>query len=295
MHKSNSCKNILRVRTRVVVAALLSAACFIMTASCAQSETPESATDESVSATAEVEAATAIEESAAGEFETATVIGETTTVIDENATGESVSTTSKVEAQAPADAEHASRPKSPGEALYETYSRKILNPALANPDEGYALLGLANVRMTAPLLGDYSINDTVAKYGVYGSDLGIPFSYGEKIFFAFGDTFSGPSFQGDWRSNVLAYSTDADASDGIAFDGMISLKTNSRAIEVLRSKKVDNDEMTVIPTGGVAVGDKIYLYYMSVKHWGAPGVWECNYGGAALSVDGGQSFKKSIR
>ncbi|MDR2184356.1 MAG: DUF4185 domain-containing protein [Treponema sp.] len=89
--------------------------------------------------------------------------------------------------------------------------------------------------------------------------MGILFDRGEEIFIAFGDTFSGADFMGNWRSNVLAVTTDRDASDGILFDRMISTKINRHAIELLHSRKQDNIEMTVIPTGGFSLGDTLSL------------------------------------
>jgi hypothetical protein len=35
-----------------------------------------------------------------------------------------------------------------------------------------------------------------------------------------------------------------------------------------------------------------YLHYMSVKVWGVPGGWRTNYGGIALSRDGGATWQK---
>src|SRR5690606_16517469 len=61
--------------------------------------------------------------------------------------------------------------------------------------------------------------------------------------------------------------------------------------ELLPGQKVDNVEMTKIPTHGIAVGDTLYLYFMSVRHWGGPGGWESNYGGLAKSVDEGKTWQ----
>jgi hypothetical protein len=73
---------------------------------------------------------------------------------------------------------------------------------------------------------------------------------------------------------------------------MITNKVNSHAIEIIHSRKQDNIEMTVIPTGGFSIGDDLYLCYMSVRHWGPPGRWYCNYGGIAKSVNNGQTWEK---
>lgn len=179
-----------------------------------------------------------------------------------------------------------------GELRFYEYKKKRLNYPPKGEDFPYNFKGLKDVRIVEALTGEYSINRTLSNYRVFGTDLGIIFDRGEEIFIAFGDTFSGPGFTGDWRSNVLAVSSDRDASDGILFDRMISTKLNRNAIELLHARRQDNIEMTVIPTGGFSIGDTLYLCYMSVRHWGEPGKWDCNYGGLARSRNNGQSWEK---
>jgi regulation of enolase protein 1 (concanavalin A-like superfamily) len=57
----------------------------------------------------------------------------------------------------------------------------------------------------------------------------------------------------------------------------------------------DLQDTTVIPTNGVTVGNKMYLFFMAVKKWGEPGYWETNYSGIAVSEDGGWTWKKLER
>jgi hypothetical protein len=139
-------------------------------------------------------------------------------------------------------------------------------------------------------------NQTKANYAVWGTDLGIMWDKGGgEMFVAFGDTFgegwvSGGG-GGDWRSNVLAKSSDTNLSDGLSFSMMFT-DSPGHAKEILWSKKIDNDEITVIPTAGVTVGSRHYIHYMSVHHWGDPGVWFTNYSGMAYSDDGGSTWTK---
>src|SRR5215204_667248 len=56
------------------------------------------------------------------------------------------------------------------------------------------------VTMVAQLTGAASINDTEAKYGVAGTDLGHTFAHEGQLYMVFGDTFG--TFKSDWRSNV---------------------------------------------------------------------------------------------
>lgn len=140
-------------------------------------------------------------------------------------------------------------------------------------------------------------NQTHTRYEVYGTDLGIVWDKGGgEVFLLFGDTF-GVGWCGDggcgggWRSNVLARSSDAALADGLTFSTMIQ-DTPGHAKEILPSKKVNNDEMTVIPTAGVTVGSRHFIHYMSVNHWGDAGMWFTNYAGIAYSDDNGQSWVK---
>ena len=132
-----------------------------------------------------------------------------------------------------------------------------------------------------------SINDTNQQWLVYGTDLGSSFTYKGEIVLVFGDTFA---FDGRyWRSNVLGFSSDNDPTDGVTIDRMIT-NQYGHATEILPSKKVDFEEMTVIPTYGIAVGDRMFLHYMSVSHWGPPGRWDLGRSGFAYSDDDGETW-----
>ncbi|WP_206424217.1 DUF4185 domain-containing protein [Cohnella candidum] len=134
-------------------------------------------------------------------------------------------------------------------------------------------------------------NHTNTNYDVGGTDLGIVWDKGGgQYFVAFGDTNNAA---GNWtRSNVLAISSDTNLADGLSFSTMIQ-DTPGHAKEILSSQKVNNVEMTVIPTAGVTVGSRHYIHYMSVNHWGDPGRWYTNYSGIAYSDDNGQTWTKS--
>ncbi|MBE5967862.1 MAG: DUF4185 domain-containing protein [Lachnospiraceae bacterium] len=162
---------------------------------------------------------------------------------------------------------------------------------LSDPKEEYNLNIVKNIHMIAIETGEYSINQTKTNYGIGGTDLGISFNSEDKTFIAFGDTFLNEGMQGGWRSNVLAVTTDSDYTDGILFDHMVTVPGSKNAKELIQSRKLDNVEMTTIPTGGIVIGDTLYMSYMSVRHWGEPGEWECNYGSIAKSNDGGENWK----
>ncbi|MEV6967229.1 DUF4185 domain-containing protein [Hamadaea sp. NPDC051192] len=167
----------------------------------------------------------------------------------------------------------------------------VLDP---RTDKPFVLTGVGGLTEIGQVTGVPGGTD---KYAVHGTDLGSMFSAGDTTYFVFGDTFgertdgqtgAGGSF---WRSNVLGYTTDRDPSDGVRLTGMVTDEIGL-AKELLGSKKVDGDEMTVIPTYGFAVGKTFYLYYMSVRHWGDPGRWDANHAGLARSTDGGQNWTR---
>jgi len=164
-----------------------------------------------------------------------------------------------------------------------------------DPDAEFALTGVTAVEQVGQITGAEGPGDTT-QYAVNFTDLGSMFEHKGKMYFVFGDTFGeraadftggGGSF---WRSNVLGWTTDSTPADGITLEGMI-VDDIGTGMELLPSKKVDNDEMTVIPTHGFSTGDTMYLHWMSVRHWGIPSEWEVNDAGLAASHDDGQTWE----
>lgn len=166
---------------------------------------------------------------------------------------------------------------------------------VASPLVAAATTSTSPAVVVSKMTGPNSVSDTPGSWGVYATDLGIMWDDGGgQILTAFGDTFgsawSPPGGNGnDWRSQVLLRSSDSNLADGMSF---VSAATDlpGHAKELIPSKKIDNDEMTVIPTAGVSVGTRQYLAYMSVRHWGAPGTWDTNYAAIAYSDDDGQTW-----
>jgi hypothetical protein len=160
----------------------------------------------------------------------------------------------------------------------------------------FVLADVTDVERVGQITGAEGPGDTT-QYSVNFTDLGSMFEADGKVWFAFGDTF-GPrddDMTGGggslWRSNTLGWTTDTDPADGVTIEGMI-LDDAGVAKELLGSKKVDGDEITVIPTHGFATDAGMYLHYMSVRHWGTPGEWEVNHAGLAKSTDEGQTWEK---
>lgn len=157
---------------------------------------------------------------------------------------------------------------------------------------------VSKVSTVAKTTGAGSTNRTDKRWQVNGTDLGIMWEAEPgRVAVAFGDTvgrgFHPPGGQGeDWRSNVLGFSTDRDLADGMTLDTFVQ-DSRCHAAEVLSSRKIDNVEITTIPTSGFAIGSRQYMSYMSIRTWNSiPATWFTNHGGIAYSDDGGQTWTK---
>lgn len=155
-------------------------------------------------------------------------------------------------------------------------------------------------RVTGKSLPDENFpnpNQTHEKYDVGGTDLGIAWDMGKgRTGFFFGDTYGrdfkvvkggGPGKAGNWRSNVLAISTDNQLDDGIKFDTMVSE-------QIIYSPHVTDGtgSHTTIPTAAIHVNGKDYVHFMEVRKWNGPGSWSTNYSGLYESADSGKNWKE---
>ena len=142
--------------------------------------------------------------------------------------------------------------------------------------------------------GPTSPTESIARFGVAGTDLGIMWDNGNtadpEILLAFGDTMGDCSIPGNqWRSNVLFRSGDADLTDGITIDSA-AMDSDNLAKSIV--PRIDQPgEVTIIPTAGISVNGVQYLRYMSVARWGQPGSWTTNYSGMAYSTDNGENWE----
>ncbi|MBQ5648986.1 MAG: DUF4185 domain-containing protein [Clostridia bacterium] len=153
-----------------------------------------------------------------------------------------------------------------------------------------SLSSVTNVHAVAMLTGEYSLNRTRSLYNICGTDLGFPVLHNGKLWFFFGDTFSGGEMKGGWRTNTAAYTTDLDYTDGIVFDGMYSTTADGFASELIKGLKKPYTEYSKIPTGAISLDGTLYFYFMSVNNWDSDAGWDCNYGGLAKSTDDGKTW-----
>jgi hypothetical protein len=138
-------------------------------------------------------------------------------------------------------------------------------------------------RLTGPL-GSGALNPTW-QVGIGGTDLGHMVNHDGKTYFLFGDTFAGetPAVGGDWRNNVMAYSTDFEPSNGITFAGWLT-RPDGTAKQVISP---GSQPVTYIPTGAISVGDKIYAWYMHVSDWNG---WTLSHAGLGWWREGESQF-----
>ncbi len=181
--------------------------------------------------------------------------------------------------------------------------------------------------------GDPLIADTLKRFGISGTDLGIIWDNGmtddpntpydeHQVLIAFGDTFGLRSVPGeDWRFNTLFRSSDQNLADGMQVPngefgngnmfGGAPLWPNPRpsvydqyARQIISAPGLPTG-ITLIPTAGISVptpdtqfGVTQYVSFMSVTNWGSPGYWSTNYAAIASSTDNGENWKvapKSVR
>ena len=156
--------------------------------------------------------------------------------------------------------------------------------------------------VTSTLVGALTGPDAPAemeKYDICGTDLGTMAEVNGTIVMAFGDTFgwrgdSCPRFGPNWRSNVIAMTTDTDPSDGVVIEDWLT-GDDGRAIAAAEGRHLlkFTSEQTKIPTAMVTVGDTLYMHYMSVHGFAdMGGVWLCNSSRFIASHDGGKSWDK---
>ena len=179
-----------------------------------------------------------------------------------------------------------------------------VNPeALPAPPAPPASITGAPTSLVNFVTGPNSPNKTLERFGISGTDLGIPWDNGDpggrQVLMAFGDTFGYCSVHGQqWRYNVLFRSQDRDLSHGLhVADGVPNNQYSGSPVwapglskQVLNSIHQAAHETGIIPTSAVSLGRTQYMNFMSIKNWGRDGEWSTNYSGIARSVDNGQSW-----
>ena len=140
---------------------------------------------------------------------------------------------------------------------------------------------------------------------VGGTDLGVPVynSVTGEMYLLFGDTYgastaTGQNHSGNWRSSVMAISKDFDLSDGLTYDSWwrggsdqaeAVIEGKHFAVSDSSSKGL---ERTKIPQGGIEINGTVYIFYESIRYFGATGYWVVNYQGVIKSTDNCETFER---
>jgi hypothetical protein len=139
--------------------------------------------------------------------------------------------------------------------------------------------------------GPDSPNNTLSRFAISGTDLGIMWDNGSRqVLMAFGDTSGYCSVPGhQWRYNVLMRSQDPALANTISVSNS-PLWARGISKQIINSTKWAPDETGIIPTAGISVGGNQYLNFMSIKSWDANGAWTTNYSAIAVSPDNGERW-----
>lgn len=200
----------------------------------------------------------------------------------------STSRSRQVEQQAAVDPQ----PVPPGAA-----NQAVAQPLPAPPPAPPAPPGTSLVGWVT---GPESPNDTIKKFAVTGTDLGIMWDNGSRqVLMAFGDTYGYCGVRGQqWRYNMLFRSQDGALSNTINVpDGAVSNQYSGSPLwapglskQIINSTKWAPNETGIIPTAGIAAGGNQYLNFMSIKSWDANGAWTTNFSALAVSPDNGERW-----
>ncbi|MUL47724.1 DUF4185 domain-containing protein [Mycobacterium sp. CBMA293] len=193
-----------------------------------------------------------------------------------------------------------------------------VNPQPAFPTPGQQLS--ASTSFVNWVTGNFPPNNTLSRFGVWGTDVGTMWDNGiandpttgavHQVLMAFGDTFSGPNMTGNWLNNILFRTSNTDLSNGISipngqwFNGNMfggtPLSSPTTARQIILPGQLPAglpSGVTLIPTSGISLqtpgtqfGATQYLSFMSVKQWGSPGQWTTNYSAMAYSTDNGENW-----
>lgn len=151
--------------------------------------------------------------------------------------------------------------------------------------------------------GPDSPNQTIARFAITGTDLGIMWDNGDpanhQVLMAFGDTNGYCGIPGkQWRYNTLFRSQDGALSKTIAVpDGVVANRYSGSPVwrpgiskQIINSIGQAPEETGIIPTAGVSVGNRQYLNFMSIRNWDSPGSWSTNFSAIAMSPDNGETW-----
>jgi hypothetical protein len=179
-------------------------------------------------------------------------------------------------------------------------AQPVPTPAAAAPPPAPAPPGTSIVGWVT---GPDSPNDTIRRFAITGTDLGIMWDNGDptnrQVLMAFGDTYGYCGVRGQqWRYNTLFRTQDGALAKTIAVpDGVVSNRHSGSPLwapglskQIINSIKWAPTEKGIIPTAGISVGTTQYVNFMSIKNWDSDGRWSTNFSAIAVSPDNGENW-----
>ena len=183
----------------------------------------------------------------------------------------------------------------PPNAIQQAPAAAPAQPPPPAPPPGTSLVGWVT--------GPDSPNDTIRRFAITGTDLGIMWDNGDpinrQVLMAFGDTYGYCSVRGQqWRYNTLFRSQDGALSKTISVpNGVVSNSYSGSPVwapglskQIINSIKWAPTEKGIVPTAGIAVGRTQYVNFMSIKNWDNDGRWTTNFSAIAVSPDNGEHW-----
>ncbi|UUO01431.1 DUF4185 domain-containing protein [Mycolicibacterium novocastrense] len=193
------------------------------------------------------------------------------------------------------DQQAAVRPTPPQPPADPPVAQQVPEPPPPPAPPGTTLVGWVT--------GPESPNNTIGRFAITGTDLGIMWDNGDpgnrQVLMAFGDTYGYCSVRGkQWRYNALLRTQDGALSKTVAVpDGALANRYSGSPLwapglskQIINSTKWAPNEKGIIPTAGVAVGGNQFVNFMSIKSWDADGRWTTNFSAIAVSPDNGEHW-----
>ncbi len=188
----------------------------------------------------------------------------------------------------------------PPNAATQPNAQPVPVPAAAPPAPPPAPPGTSIVGWVT---GPDSPNDTIKKFAITGTDLGIMWDNGDpgnrQVLMAFGDTYGYCGVRGQqWRYNTLFRTRDGALANTIEVpNGAVSDQYSGSPLwapglskQIINSLKFAPTETGIIPSAGIAAGGNQYVNFMSVKNWDSDGRWTTNFSAIAVSPDNGEHW-----
>lgn len=151
--------------------------------------------------------------------------------------------------------------------------------------------------------GPESPNNTIGRFAITGTDLGIIWDNGDpgnhQVLMAFGDTYGYCSVRGkQWRYNTLLRTQDGALSKTVAVpDAILANRYSGSPLwapglskQIINSTKWAQNETGIIPTAGISAGGSQFVNFMSIKSWDSDGRWTTNFSAIAVSPDNGERW-----